>query len=266
MRGPSILGWGSILPALAVSAAPLKAPAATSPAAATVLVGPGPFVMGSDTGAPDETPAGNVWVSTFRIDAHEVTNGRYAACVAAGACKPPVLTSSRARPAYYGDPAFADHPVVFVSWDQADAFCRFAGGRLPTEAEWEKTARGPAPSTRIYPGGDEPPDCRRANMGGARSCVGDTDRVGRRPAGASPFGACDRAGNVWEWVADWYDAGWYGRSPRIDPPGPAGGTLKVMRGGCWESGAVDLRVSCRRPELPQAWADNVGFRCAYEGR
>ena len=87
--------------------------------------------------------------------------------------------------------------------------------------------------------------------------------MGRRPAGASPFGALDLAGNVWEWVSDWYAAGYYRESPRRDPRGPRDGTLKVMRGGCWESGASSLRVSCRKAELPGAWADNVGFRCAY---
>ncbi|HSM91496.1 MAG TPA: SUMF1/EgtB/PvdO family nonheme iron enzyme [Anaeromyxobacteraceae bacterium] len=235
--------------------------AALDPSAVDVPAGP--FIMGSERGAPDERPVHAVEVAGFRLDRHEVTNARYRACVARGACARPALPGSHRRPGYFDDPAFSDYPVIYVSWAQAEAFCRFAGGRLPTEAEWEKAARGPAPDRREYPWGDAPPDCLRANMGGVDGCVGDTDRVGQRPAGASPFGALDLAGNVWEWVADWYAPGYYAASPARDPRGPAAGTLKVMRGGCWESGASSLRVSCRKAELPAAWADNVGFRCAY---
>jgi formylglycine-generating enzyme required for sulfatase activity len=228
-----------------------------------ITVQAGPFVMGSDRGAPDERPVRLVDLSAFRLDRVEVTNGRYRRCVAAGACTPPALPNSHRRARYHGDPAWDDYPVIFVSWEQAERFCRFAGGRLPTEAEWEKAARGPAPEAREYPWGDAAPDCARANLGGPGSCAGDTDRVGRRPAGASPFGALDMAGNVWEWVADWYAPDAYRLAAIRDPRGPSGGTMRVMRGGCWESGASSLRVSCRKAELPAAWGDNVGFRCAY---
>lgn len=230
---------------------------------AAVPVPAGPFIMGSDLGAADERPVHAVDVARFRLDRHEVTNARYRRCVEAGTCTRPALPGSHRRARYFDDPAFDDHPVIFVSWAQADTFCRFVGGRLPTEAEWEKSARGAAPDRREYPWGDAPPDCTLANLGGVAGCVGDTDRVGRRPAGASPFGALDLAGNVWEWVADWYAPDYYRVSPASDPRGPAAGSLKVLRGGCWESGASSLRVSCRKAELPAAWADNVGFRCAY---
>ncbi len=230
-----------------------------------VQIPSGPFTMGSLTGADDEKPVHKPEIAAFSIDRTEVTNRRYRACVEAGACTAPALRISHRRPQYFDDPAFADYPVIFVSWQQADQFCRFARGRLPTEAEWEKAARGSGEGPREYPWGNEPPDCTRANLGGKGSCVGDTDRVGRRPAGASPYGALDMAGNVWEWVSDWYAPGYYSQSPRLDPRGPAQGTLKVMRGGCWESGASSLRVSCRKAELPQAWADNVGFRCVNPG-
>jgi len=229
---------------------------------ATVRVPAGPFTMGSAKGAPDEQPVHRVKVSALRLDRFEVTNARYRECVKAGACTAPALPVSHTRPHYFDDPAFDEYPVIFVSWPQADQFCRFAGGRLPTEAEWEKSARGPK-DQREFPWGDEAPDCRRANSGGLKGCVGDTDQVGKRPLGASPYGAQDLAGNVWEWVADWYAADAYRLKPVPDPTGPATGTLKVMRGGCWESGASTLRVSCRKAELPAAWADNVGFRCAY---
>jgi eukaryotic-like serine/threonine-protein kinase len=232
-----------------------------------VTVPKGRFLMGSDSGPKDERPAHVVTVSSLEIDRYEVTNEQYAACVKDGKCKEPVLLSSHRRKDYYRNPDFADYPVIFVDWYQANLFCQYAGGRLPTEAEWEKAARGDDMKARTYPWGETPPMCDLANMGGAMSCVGDTDRVGRRPAGQSPYGAMDMAGNVWEWVSDWYDADYYQSSPATDPQGPTQGRLKVMRGGCWESGADSLRVSCRKAELPSTWAYNVGFRCVYrQGR
>jgi formylglycine-generating enzyme required for sulfatase activity len=219
----------------------------------------GSFSMGSERGAADERPVHRVTGSAFLLDRYEVTNARYQACVRAGACAPPSLRSSNARAHYFDDPAFADYPVIFVSWKQAQAFCAFVGGRLPSEAEWERAAAG-SEAPRTYPWGESPPDCSKANFAG---CVGDTDRVGRRPAGQSPYGAFDMAGNVWEWTADWYDATYYRQSPGQDPTGPAAGTLKVMRGGCWVSGESSLRTTCRKPGLPSSWAPNVGFRCAY---
>lgn len=226
--------------------------------ASPVHVPAGTFRMGSDAGAADERPVHPVANAAFALDRYEVTNARYLACVRAGACARPSLASSNLRARYLDDATFADYPVIFVSWAQAQAFCAFAGGRLPTEAEWEHAAAGAEP--RTYPWGEEPPDCSRANFAG---CAGDTDRVGRRPSGQSPYGAFDMAGNVWEWTADWYDANYYRQSPGQDPTGPASGTLKVMRGGCWVSGASTLRTTCRKASLPESWAPNVGFRCAY---
>ncbi|MBI4704916.1 MAG: SUMF1/EgtB/PvdO family nonheme iron enzyme [Deltaproteobacteria bacterium] len=223
----------------------------------------GRFLMGSAEGARDERPVRAVALAAFQIDRYEVTNRRYRACVTAGKCAPPALGSSHRRARYYGEPAFLDYPVIFVGWQEATQYCRFAGGRLPTEAEWEKAARGGGESLRPFPWGDEPPDCSRANMGGAGSCGDDTDRVGRRLLGRSPYGALDMAGNVWEWVADWYDPDYYATAGSTDPSGPAAGTLKVARGGCWQSGADTLRVSCRKAELPTTFAYNLGFRCAY---
>jgi formylglycine-generating enzyme required for sulfatase activity len=229
-------------------------------AASTLYMGTAP-----NQGAADEHPQHQVDIAGFAIDRYEVTNERYAACVKASVCRPPKLSSSAKRQAYFGVPEFARYPVVFVGWAEANQFCHWDGGRLPTEAEWELAARGPAPSQRTFPWGDEAPDCTKANMGGEGSCVGDTDLVGRRPWGASPWGAMDLAGNVWEWTSDWYDANYYKNSPKRDPQGPAQGKLKVMRGGCWMSGADSLRVSCRKAELPDTWAPNVGFRCVREG-
>jgi len=224
-----------------------------------VRVPAGSFLMGSETGAADEKPVHRVQGSAFAMDRYEVTNARHQACVRAGACAPPSLSSSNTRAHYFDNPVFADYPVVHVSWKQAVQFCAFAGGRLPSEAQWERAAAG-SDAPRTYPGGYDPPDCSKANFAG---CVGDTDRVGRRPAGRSPYGAFDMAGNVWEWTADWYDAGYYRSSPSQEPTGPATGTLRVMRGGCWVSGESSLRTTCRKAELPDLWAPNVGFRCVY---
>ncbi len=247
----TLLGRGNLRAAPASGDPPLGS--------ARVAVPAGRFLMGSDTGAADERPVHPVAGAAFELDRYEVTNARYAACVQAGACTAPALTSSFTRPAYYGADAFADYPVVHVSWGQAASFCEWAGGRLPTEAEWERAARGTA-DARVFPWGDSQPDCDKANFAG---CVGDTDRVGRHPAGQSPYGAFDMAGNVWEWTSDWYEATYYSRSPSADPTGPDSGHLKVMRGGCWVSGTSSLRATCRKAELPSSWAPNVGFRCAY---
>lgn len=230
--------------------------------AARVLVPAGTFTMGSTKGANDEKPEHRVTGAAFEMDKFEVTNGRYRACVASGKCTAPRLGSSHLRESYFGDVAFADYPVIFVDHGQAETFCKAEGGRLPTEAEWERAAKG-TDAPRTFPWGEKTPDCTLANMGGPGSCVGDTDRVGRRPEGASPYGANDMAGNVWEWTSDWYEADYYQHSPLANPHGPSTGKLKVMRGGCWVSGADSLRTTCRKAELPSTWAYNVGFRCVY---
>jgi len=250
----TVAGWTLLgLGGLRASPAPRLGP---SP---TVAIPVGTFTMGSENGAADERPVHRVQGGAFVMDRYEVTNARYAACVDVGACATPALKSSMKRPHYFGEAAYANYPVIHVAWAEADQFCRWAGGRLPTEAEWERAARG-TDQPRVFPWGDSDPDCTKANFAG---CVGDTDEVGKREAGKSPYGVFDMAGNVWEWTADWYAADYYARSPTVDPQGPGTGTLKVMRGGCWVSGANSLRSACRKAELPSLWAPNVGFRCVY---
>jgi len=226
-----------------------------------VYVPPGEFEMGSAAGERDQQPPHVVALDAFWIDRTEVTNGQYEQCVEAGGCDPPAETGSYTRDSYYGDGAFVDYPVIYVSWDQAAAYCAWAGARLPTEAEWEYAARGS--EGRTYPWGSDLPDCRKANYWGADGgCVGDTAAVGAYPAGASWCGAQDLAGNVWEWVADWYASDYYARSPARNPTGPASGESRVVRGGSWYHYRHLLQSTLRNYHAPGHRSHLVGFRCA----
>jgi formylglycine-generating enzyme required for sulfatase activity len=217
-----------------------------------VAVAGGEFLMGSD--APDsnadERPSARIMVSDFLIDRVEVTNRRYRTCAEAGACSPPL------GPAY-GDATKLDHPVSLVSWRQARAYCRWAGKRLPTEAEWEKAARGT--DGRRYPWGEvfEP---ARLNAGYSRGAVA----VGSFSDGASPYGALDMAGNVWEWTSSLYRPYPYdGADGREDPEARG---ARVNRGGSWYYDATYVRAAYRATADHQyRRVADLGFRCARTG-
>ncbi len=228
-----------------------------------LLIPAGAFQMGCDPGndtycQKDERPLHTVTLDAYYIDKFEVTNALYQACVEADACHPPSETKSYSHSSYYGNSEFADFPVVYVSWNDANDYCRWRGSRLPTEAEWEKAARGDG-DTRKYPWGNQEPDCSLAKYSG---CGRDTAKTGNHPNGASPYGVMDMAGNVWEWVTDWYEGSYYQNSPSSNPQGPENGEYRVLRGGSWRYPPLHLRAADRYHDHPVVRYNLVGFRCA----
>ena len=210
----------------------------------------------------DELPAHTVYLDAFWIDQTEVTNSQYQMCVEAGGCGSLMSNESYTRDSYFGDSAYDNFPVVYVEWPMANAYCQWAGRRLPTEAEWEKAARGT--DGRMFPWGNELPDAGLLNFSYDHA---DTTEVGSYPAGASPYGAVDMAGNVSEWTADWYDDGYYGKSPRENPTGSANGEHRVMRGGDYGSQVYSpnsVRITSRGGDQPikPIFRFYLGFRCA----
>ncbi|MBP1703270.1 MAG: beta-propeller repeat protein [Chloroflexi bacterium] len=222
-----------------------------------VLVRAGPFLHGNEMGEPDENPSQIVVLDDFYIDRTEVTNASFAACVEAGACSPPDDLSSYTHPSYFGDPRYNDYPVIYVNWEAAQAYCEWRGGRLPTEAEWEKAARGN--DERTYPWG-EGASCDLANM---VDCIGDVTTVGSYLDGASPYGVLDMSGNVWEWTADWYAADYYATlaDETSNPTGPVSGSARVIRGGSWADDRYQCRITDRFQFNPLGSDNALGFRC-----
>jgi len=215
--------------------------------------------MGSETGAGDERPVHSVYLDAFDMGRYEVTNRQYAQCVRAGVCNKPDNTY------YYPDPSFTQFPVTDVSWFDARAYCEWIGADLPTEAQWEKAARG-GQVGKLYPWGDKDPICQDGAPNGANfmnpgSC-GSMASVGTySPNGYDLY---DMAGNVWEWTADWYDANYYKLTDQnsSNPFGAFTGVARVLRGGGWNYSETALRVSTRLSYDPDLRLDNVGFRCA----
>jgi len=230
-----------------------------------VYVPAGEFEMGSNNGDSDEKPVHTVFLDAYWIDKCEVSNAQYALCVAAGDCTKPKYTDSYTRSSYYGNPEYDNYPVIYVSWHQAQAYCQWAGGDLPTEAQWEKAARGT--DGRTYPWGDESPTCQLTNFNqgtyeNPNYCVGDTSPVTDYEGGVSPYGALNMAGNVWEWVRDWYGSDYYSKSPAKNPTGPTSGSFRVMRGGSRYFSDRGIRAANRSDSSPTYTNNDYGFRCA----
>ncbi len=273
------------LTAIAPTATPTPAP--TSPPTPTpepfitetgsrmILIPEGIFRMGEDDSEErDRQPSHLIRLDAYFIDETEVTNGEYAQCEAAGDCRAPASPNASYHSSYYGDPAFDDYPVIFVSWYDAEAFCQWRGGRLPSEAEWEKAGGfDPIEGVRtLYPWGDVfdgarlnycdkncPRDHQDTTVDDGHQ---DTAPTGSYLDGRSPFGIYDMSGNVMEWVSDWYDPRFYQGSTDTNPLGPVEGQFKSMRGGSWLSAADETTVTIRDSFDPLVARTNLGFRCA----
>jgi len=232
-----------------------------------VYVPAGEFTMGSNQGDPDEKPVHKVNLEAFWIDQTEVTNKMYSSCVAAGACKEPAHVGSATHSRYYGNSEFNKHPVIYVDWNMAKTYCEWTGRDLPTEAQWEKAARGP--DGNMYPWGNI------FNGKNVNFCdvncsfdwaykaynddYADVSPVGYYPTGQSVYGALDMAGNVWEWVNDWYDVYPGGTTTSSE----FGQKYRVLRGGSWFVNMHDVRSSDRYfVDLADSFNYFSGFRCS----
>jgi len=221
-----------------------------------VLIPAGEFTMGSDKGDDDEQPVHRVFLDSYYIDKFEVTNGRFAKFVEAIHSEPPWGFEDRETPVIQ-----ADQPVRWVNWMEAIGYCLWVGKRLPTEAEWEKAARGT--DGRVYPWGNDFPTPAQAVFG-LKEGTETVSPIGHREKGQSPYGVQDLAGNLYEWTTDWYDEEYYKKIPAINPHGPAEGATKVQRGGSYINTPYRLRSTFRTKGDPTEHEPNVGFRCAQD--
>lgn len=259
--------WCLLIIALMLTGTPRAASAAEEPMiekdpVEMVIIPAGPFIRGSAPGEGrlDEQPRRKIYLNTFAIDKYEVSNGHYMKFLDETLHKPPLNVFAE-RP-FNEEEGIADLPVVQVTWHDAVDYCFWAGKRLPTEAEWEKAARGT--DGRLFPWGDETPTPQRANFEkdweGKKTFV----EVPALPEGQSPSGLFNLSGNVREWVQDWYDAEYYSSSPDKNPKGPEIGILKVLRGGSWRSFDTDVRATSRGKGGFALKTHGIGFRCARD--
>lgn len=219
-------------------------------------VSAGEFVRGYAGGFPDERFEQTLFLDDFYIDRYEVTNRQYAECVQAGRCELPRLPRSVNFADYYASSEYGNYPVIWVTWNDAVDYCSFRGKRLPTEAEWEKAARGS--QGNLYPWGNDEP----TNQTNFNYAAQDVAPVGSFAGDISSYGIYDLAGNVREWVADWYQWDYYANAPQTNPTGPGVGVTKVLRGGSWNDIAIYVRSTSRKNFLPESYDSNLGFRCA----
>ena len=224
-----------------------------------VYIPSGIFIMGSEDGKPDEKPEHEVFLDGYWIDRMEVTNGMYRLCLNANACTRPFTNGSSMHTNYFSNNEFSNYPMINIDWTQASEYCKWAGRELPTEAQWEKAARGM--DKPIYPWGDSI-DINRANYG---KTIGDTSVVDSYNDGVSLYQVYNMAGNVSEWVADWYDENYY-RSMETwnNPVGPGPTVNRIFRGGSWEDDASQLRSSFRGAGSPLLKNNTLGFRCSLK--
>lgn len=222
-----------------------------------VTISAGPFIRGTNDGGFDEQPQRTIFLDAFLIDRYEVTNHQYQQFVAATGHRKPGLPSRYAKSG--SKVRGVNQPVVYVSWEDASEYCRWRGKRLPTEAEWEKAMRGA--DGRLWPwGNNEQP--HGANWARVQDGHEVSARVGTFVADRSPYGVMDGAGNVIEWVADWYNETYYKDSPERNPPSPEHGTYRVLRGGGYTTTGLDIRITSRSKMMPDFRDETIGFRCA----
>ena len=220
-----------------------------------VLIPAGPFTMGSNDGLPNERPEHTVTLDVYYIDRYEVTLSLYRKFLESGKRESPPTWDEEAAT------AVGDRPAIGMRWESAAAYCQWAGKRLPTEAEWEKSARGSEGG--LFPWGQTAPNPTRAMFGQHHVHeIPILAAVDSHEAGKSPYGLHHMAGNVAEWAQDWFGSDYYAYMPERNPPGPTNGRYKSVRGGSWKSNKIMLRTATRGGSAPDQRSATIGFRCA----